>query len=140
MEGKASVIEMPELRLIVNRTDDFPEGIKAAWDNLESKLATLKGRKFYGLTYLEKSKLVYYAGVIPLNDEEVAALGFPVKVVEGGRFAKVKLMDWSNHIEQIGKIFDELRETFTTKPGPSIEYYRSHTELHLLLPLVEAAP
>ena len=138
MEHKASIINQPDIELVVCRANEFPAGIKDAWERLESKLASLKGRKFYGLTYFEDGQLVYYAGLQPKNNEEIQALGFPTMRLKGGKYVRVKLMDWNSQADEIGPIFDELMETYRKDPsGPTIEFYRSHTELHLMIPLAE---
>lgn len=139
MTCKATIVDLPDIQLAVSRADEFPGGIKAAWDRLESKLPSLKGRRFYGLTVCEGSQLAYFAGVMPVSDEEVASLGFPTTTLKGGKYARVKVLDWPNHTEEIGRIFDELMREYPMDPnGPSVEYYRSHSELHLLIPLAKA--
>ncbi len=138
MKYKASIVDQPDIKLIVCRATEFPTGIKDSWDRLESKLASLKGRKFYGLTFMEDGQLVYYAGLEPLDDGEISALGFPTMTLKGGKYARVKLMDWNNHTDQIGEIIDELMENYKKDPnGPSVEFYRSQSELHLMIPLSE---
>lgn len=138
MPYKATIVDLTDVNLVVSRADEFPSGIKAAWDRLESKLPSLKGRKFYGLTICEGSQLAYYAGVQPVNDEEVASLGFPTMMIKGGKYARVKLFDWQNHTDKIGEIFGQLMEDFQLDPnGGSVEYYRSQSELHLLMRLAQ---
>ncbi len=136
MEYRATVVTMPALRLAACRAHAFPEGIKDAWNRLEAAMPSLKGRRFYGLTVCEGGQLVYYAAVEVANDEEAAALGFPVMHVKGGPCARVKLLDWPKHADEISDIFADLMRRFTMAPdAPTIEYYRSQSELHLLLPL-----
>lgn len=138
MKYKANLVDQPDIQLVVCRASEFPAGIKDSWQRLEGKLSSLKGRKFYGLTYLEDGHLVYYAGLEPLNKEEVTALGFPTLTLKGGKYARVKLLDWNNHADEIGPIFDELMETYKKDPnGPTVEFYRSQAELHLMIPLAE---
>lgn len=138
MGHQTSIVNQPDIELIVCRADEFPAGIKDSWERLESKLASLKGRKFYGLTYFEEGQLVYYAGLQPVDDVEIKALGFPTMMLKGGKYARVKLMDWNNHADKIGPIFDELMEAYKKDPsGPTVEFYRSHTELHLMIPIIE---
>lgn len=137
MSYKATVVERPPVRLSVCRAETFPGGIPAAWQRLEERVGSLRGRKFYGLTLPEEGQLVYYAGVESRDAEEVRALGFPTLTIEGGRFARVKLDDWPEHTAEIGPIFDYLMQTYLMQPdAPTIEFYRSQTELHLLIPLV----
>jgi hypothetical protein len=48
-------------------------------------------------------------------------------------------MDWNNHADEIGPIFDELMGTYKKDPsGPTVEFYRSQSELHLMIPLAES--
>lgn len=136
MEHKATVVDLPDIKLVVCRAQEFPAGIKDAWNRLESKLPSLKGRKFYGLTYFEDGQLVYYAGLEPLNEAEISNLGFPVKTLKGGTYARVKLLDWNNHADEIAEIIGELMENYTKDPsGPTVEFYRSQSELHLMIPV-----
>jgi hypothetical protein len=139
MPYKAMVVDLPNLRLMVTRADEFPRGIKTAWNRLESRLTSLRGRKFYGVTRCEDSQLVYFAGVVAASNEEVTALGFPTMMIKGGKYARAKLFDWPNHTDKIGEILGELMRDFPMDTyEPTLEYYRSQSELHLLIPLIEA--
>jgi hypothetical protein len=136
MPYRATIVDLPDLRLMVVGADEFPTGIKTAWDRLESRLSSLKGRKFYGVSRDEGSQVAYFAGVVPVSDHEVQALGLPTMMIKGGKYARAKLLDWSNHTDKIGQIFTELMREFPVEPnGWAIEYYRSQSELHLLIPL-----
>ena len=136
MQHKATIVDLPDLKLMVVRAEEFPSGLKSAWDTLESKLSSLKGRKFYGALHYEGPRTVYYAGVEAVSDEEVMALGLPTISVKGGKYARVKLLDWPKHTDEIGPIFGELTGEFRVTPnGWALEYYRSQSELHLLVPL-----
>ena len=141
MPYKATIVDLPDLKLMVVRADEFPSGIKTAWDRLESKLSSLKGRKFYGVSRDEGSHVSYFAGLAPISDQEITALGFPTMTIKGGKYARAKLLDWSNHTEKIGQIFNELMQEFRMAPdGWALEYYRSQSEVHLLIPLAEPTP
>jgi predicted transcriptional regulator YdeE len=119
---KATIVDLPDLRLMVTRADEFPSGIRAAWDRLESRLSSLKGRKFYGVVLCEESQMVYYAGVEPASEEEVSLLGLATMIVKGGKYARAKLLDWPNHTNKIGEIFAELMRDFGVDPkGPTVE-------------------
>lgn len=138
MGHQATIVDQSDIELIVCRASEFPAGIKDSWERLEFKLASLKGRKFYGLTFFEEGQLVYYAGLQPVDEAEIKTLGFPTMTLKGGKYARVRLMDWNNHVDEIGPIFDELMEEYKKDPsGPTVEFYRSQTELHLMIPIVE---
>lgn len=136
MPYKATIVDLPDLRLMVTRADEFPSGVQTTWDRLESRLSSLKGRRFYGVSYYEGSQLAYFAGVEPASDEGVQALGLPTMMIKGGKYARAKLSDWPNHTDKIGQIFSELIRDFPVdQNGPALEYYRSQSELHLLIRL-----
>ncbi len=138
MSHHVSVVDLPDMRLVISRAAVFPDDIKGAWQRLESKLDSLKGRKFYGLTYMEESGLAYYAALEPLDEAEVAALGYPTRVLKGGKYARVKLPDWEQHADEIGPILQELMQRYHKDPeGPSVEFYRSQAELLLMIPVLD---
>ncbi len=138
MAHNVSLVDLPDIRLVVCRAEEFPEDIKGAWQRLESKLDSLKGRKFYGLTYVDESGLAYYAALEPLDDAEVTALGYPTRVLKGGKYARVKLPDWEQHTDEIGPILEELMQRYHKDPqGPSVELYRSQAELLLMIPVLD---
>jgi hypothetical protein len=126
---------MPTLNLVVVRAekDRGPE-IQAAWQQLESRLPSLKGRKFYGVVCREASDTVYFAGLEPADDAEIERLGFKRCVVPGGKYARVKLSNWHEHVDEIGSIVDDLEKTVDAdRARPVLEHYRSQSELHLLV-------
>ena len=136
-----TLIKQPALRLITTRSLKFPEGNKAAFNALESHLKTLKGRKFYGLVYSTAAGLDYHAGLVPDNEIEerrFAALGFPITEIAPGLCARVKMLDWSTKTDQIGPTIGAMIQAHGIDPTrPQMEYYRSFTELHLLVPVAE---
>jgi len=116
---------------------DGLDGIKGAWDKLEAPLPTLKGRKFYG-TYLNGE---YRACVALHKDDDPAALGLDAWVIPGGAYARRKMVNWSEHADEIGATFAAMAEEYPGDPTrPSIEFYRSQTELQLLLPIAVESP
>ena len=136
---KATIIQQPPLRLITAKSKGFPEGPKEAFNALESLLKTLKRRKFYGLSYDSDNGMDYYAGLVPdseVEEQDFADLGFPVKEIEGGPCARVKLLDWSSKIDRIGPTFRAMIDEYgIDATRPHMEFYRTMTELHLLLPV-----
>ena len=136
---KATIIFQPALRLITSRSRQFPEGNRAAFLDLESRLETLQGRKFYGLVWESKDSLDYFAGLVPASSEEESrfqAEGFEVTEIAPGPCARFKLRDWISKTDQIGSIMGALISEFGYDSSrPQLEFYRSQRELHLLLPV-----
>lgn len=128
---KPTIIQQPPLRLITVKAKSFPEGIRTAWQEIESK-RKIKGRKAYGLIYEEE----YFAGLVSDGELEERVTGLPVIEVPGGLCARIKLEDWQKKTDQIGPLFAQMMAEHEVDPSrPAMEFYRSFTELHLLLPV-----
>ena len=105
-----------------------------AFNDLESRLATLKGRKFYGTFHYPHGP--YRACVALQEDDDAGSLGLATWVIPGGKCARKKLNNWSERPQRIGEDFAILAEQNDVDPRrPSIEFYRSHREVILLLPI-----
>ena len=136
----ATLIQHPKLRLITARSAKFPEGNREAFRAIEEHLKTLKGRRFYGLVYASDEGMEYHAGLVPdseIEERRFTALGFPITEIEGGACARMKLLDWTSKTDQIGPSFGAMIRQYGIHPArPQMEYYRSMSELHLLLPIL----
>jgi hypothetical protein len=111
-------------------------GARAAFDRLEAKLPSLRGRKFYGAYYPERGE--YRACVTLEPGEDPATYGFDSWVIPGGRYVREKMKDWTTKIPEIGKAFVALADRERSRVDdtrPSLEFYRSEDELILLLPV-----
>ena len=110
------------------------EKVKEAFSKLEAKLASLKGRKFYG-AYTPQNG-IYKACVAITKGDDPAALGLETYTIPGGKYAGEKLNDWEQHIPEIGQTFMKMTETCNyDDTRPSIEYYRSMKEMVCYLPV-----
>ena len=128
---KSTIIQQPPLRLITVKAKSFPEGIRGAWQEIESR-RKIKGRKAYGLIYDGE----YFAGLVSDGELEERVTGLPVIEVAGGPCARIKLEDWQKNIAEIGPLFEQMATEHEVDPSrPAMEFYRSFTELHLLLPV-----
>lgn len=140
----ATIIKQPKLRLISMKSAKFPEGNRDAFRAIESHLKTLKGRRFYGLVYDSDEGMEYFAGLVPdseIEERKFTELGFPITEVEGGACARIKLLDWTSKTDQIGPSFGAMIDQFGIDISrPQMEYYRSLSELHLLLPVLSEQP
>lgn len=128
---KSTIIQQPPLRLITVKAKSFPEGIRAAWQEIETK-RKIKGRKAYGV--IREGE--YFAGLVSDGELEERVTGLPVIKVPGGPCARIKLEDWQSHIAELGQLFAQMAAEHEADPTrPVLEFYRSFTELHLLLPV-----
>ena len=128
---KSTIIQQPPLRLITVKAKSFPEGIRAAWQEIETK-RKIKGRKAYGV--IREGE--YFAGLVSDGDLEERVTGLPVIEVPGGAYARYKLEDWQSRVTEIGPLFAQMASEREVDPSrPALEVYRSFSELHLLLPM-----
>jgi hypothetical protein len=113
-----------------------PAGARDAFNKLEGKLPSLKGRKFYGTFQPETGE--YRACVAIESGDDPNRMGLATGVIPGGLYFREKLKNWMSRIDEIGKTFLAIAERErhrVDKNRPSVEFYRSQDELILLLPI-----
>jgi hypothetical protein len=133
-----TVVDRPRIDVLRVRADMKGKGPKAAFDTLESKLPTLKGRRFFGTFRMLDDGEEYYACVEKLPTEDPAALGLEAGTIPGGRYVRRRVWDWESVVAagKMKEISQEFARGYVLDPDrPSIEFYRSMKELHILLPL-----
>lgn len=103
-----------------------------AFEQLEAKLDSLKGKKFYGVILDDE----YRACVAIDQNSKTSTLPFPIWSIPGGKYVRRKIPNWEENLTMIGKTFDELCQRPDFDPSrPLIEYYRSQKELLLMVPV-----
>ncbi len=113
-----------------------PTGGQAAFEGLEAALGDLKGRKFYA-TYHDGE---YRACAAFRQGDDAEALGLARWTIPGGAFERRKLTDWQERLDEIPAAFEAMAALGDEdRSRPSIEFYRSSTELILLLPVTSAS-
>lgn len=131
-----SVIVMHDISVMYVAGDParpISEQATIVFDRLEAKLATLKGRRFYGVV-LDGA---YRACVATRPDDDPDDLPHPTWSIPGGRYVRQKLANWEQHRHLIGPSMMRLRERTDYDASPMcIEYYRSQRELLLMVPIV----
>jgi hypothetical protein len=119
------------------RSESGPSGARDAFAQVEAKIGSLKGRRFYGTFHSGE----YRACVARRPEEDPQALGLGAWVIPGGRYVRDKLLNWRSRIPEIGERFVALSRAYPEDPDrPSIEFYRSQSELHLFLPILSQGP
>src|SRR5213595_2826035 len=120
--------------MFVEVDDDLGE-IPRAWAKLEAVVGSLRGRRFFGAFHPATN--TYRACVALRDGDDPAALGLEAGTLPGGRYLRARLAGEPPAVyERIGPTFDAL--VATTQPDesrPSLEFYRRHDEIDLLLPV-----
>lgn len=116
-------------------------GARDAFNTLEGKLPSLKGRKFYGTFQPETGE--YRACVAIESGDDPQRMGLATGVIPGGLYLREKMKNWMSRIDEIGKTFIAMAEREKPRVDhgrPSVEFYRSQDELVLLLPIQPKLP
>jgi hypothetical protein len=139
MESK--YVELQNLPVLRVKADMKGKGPSAAFNLLESKLPTLKRRKFYGTFQPKPDGEEYYACVARTDSDDPEKMQLETGVIPGGLYVHRKLMDWEKNLSKLPGHFEEMAQTHDTDPKrPSIEFYRSQAELQLFLPVRTQLP
>ena len=108
-------------------------GASEAFDRLEGRFPSLRGRKFYGT--FQRPAGPYRACTAIEPGDDAATLGLQTWVIPGGKYSRHKLLDWQARTPEIGEVFQSMaKEGSCDTSRPSIEFYKSRKEVVLFLP------
>ena len=127
-------IEREAIEVMFIRTPDDVAEFGPAWQRLEELVGT-RGRKFFGAFYPPTKE--YRVCVQIKEADDAAALGLETGTLPGGSYLRERIHGEPPALyERIGPTFDELLKHATPdETRPSIEFYRRHDEIDLLLPV-----
>jgi hypothetical protein len=138
-----SYVERPDVQVLRVLADMKGGGPAEAMQKLESKLNSIQGRKFYGVFRILPDGEEYYACVEKIASDDPVAMGLDEGRVPGGLFVRRKVFDWSKVIAEgkLPSVFKDMVGHYDVdRTRPDIEYYRSMTELHVLIPVQSRGP
>ena len=136
-------MEREVVEVLCVRADMHAGGPAEAMRTLESKLPSLKGRRFYGVFRLLPEGEEYFACVERTATDDPLAMGLEGGTIPGGLYIRRKVLDWEKVIAAgaLGALFQDLARRYPIdRTRPEVEYYRSMTELHLLAPVLGRGP
>jgi len=136
-------VEREEIQVLRVRADMKGSGPAGAMHDLESKLPTIRGRKFYGTFRPLPEGEEYFACVERIAGDDAFRMGVEVGSIPGGLYARRKILDWEQVIAagKLTSIFEEMVRAYDIDSSrPDIEFYRSMKEMHLLVPALSKAP
>ncbi|HKV45750.1 MAG TPA: hypothetical protein VJT32_13920 [bacterium] len=107
-----------------------------AFEALEAKLLSLKGRRFYGVVLGDE----YRACVAIDPGDDPSSLPHPTWTLPGGKYVRRRILDWEQHLGLIGPTIQALlRRPDVDTSRPCLEFYRSQKELLVMVPVLERA-
>ena len=127
-------VTLDPVRVMWVKAEGGLSGVGEAWSTLESKLPSLKGRKFYG-TYHNN---VYRACVAIIDEKEAETFALPTWTIPGGKYVREKVTDYRSRVEVIAETFEAMakKECRADRSRPEVEFYKSQREIILLLPIL----
>jgi hypothetical protein len=128
-----SEVERDEIAVQFVRVPDGLEHIRRAWDELEAVVA-LRGRHFYGAF---DPVVKDYRACVEVREGDELVPGLEAGTLAAGRYLRAWLRGEPPGVyERIGPTFDELVQARRPDESrPSLEHYRRHDEIDLLLPV-----
>ena len=127
-------VEREEIAVQFVRVPDGLEHIRRAWDELEA-VVPLRGRRFYGAFDPVADD---YRACVEAREGEETFCSLESGTLPGGRYLRARLHGEPPGVyERIGPTFEELaRRAKPDESRPSLEWYRRHDEIELLLPVL----
>jgi len=128
-----SEVEREEIAVQFVRVPDELDEIGRAWNELEAVVA-LRGRHFYGAYDPVADD---YRACVEVREGDELVPGLDSGTLPGGRYLRARLRgDPPGVYELIGPTLDELaRQMKPDESRRSLEWYRRHDEIDLLLPV-----
>ena len=136
MADSPVIVERDEISVMFRRTTDDQEAITRTWAEVEAAVGSLRGRKFYEAFDTMTSE--YWVCVQLQERDDPVALGLEEGTLPGGRYARERLEGDPPAVYGLIKpTFDRLAEQRSDEDlsRPSIEFYRRHDVIDLLLPV-----
>ena len=117
------IAELPAID-VIHKTGEkgrpISEQPPAAFDRLETRLPSLRGKKSYGAVIDGQYR------ACAAIDEDAARIDLPRWVIPGGRYLIRTIADWERHRETIGTtVAALLNRDDLDRTRPVIEFYRS---------------
>ena len=103
-----------DIKVFYVKADSFPNGVRPAWEKLHSFFSAPMKRKYYGISYPDKTGgIIYMAATEETMEGEGATYGCETFIIKKGEYISIFLPDFMKDIPSIGRAFQEL----TTQPG-----------------------
>lgn len=130
------IVERAETPVMFCRSADTQEDITRTWAEVEEAVGSLRSRKFYGAFHPSTNE--YWVCAELRQGDDPRGLGLEEGALPGGRYVRERLEGDPPAVYGLIKpTFDRLLEERADKDDsrPSIEFYRRHDMIDLLLPV-----
>ncbi|MFA6977996.1 MAG: hypothetical protein WC209_01630 [Ignavibacteriaceae bacterium] len=117
--------------------DSFPQGILKAHQKLHALLLTSELRNFYGVSNVDKKKVIIYkAAVEELYEAEAQKYGCETYTIRKGEYISMLITDFRKTPQSISKAFEKLLMNPNIDPNCAcIEQYFNDTDVKCMVRL-----
>lgn len=127
-----------DIPLICVAAKSFPDGVQAAFDELQTKLKD-GNRKLFGISHPgNDGNIIYKAAAEELHDGEAAELSCEHFVVKKGVFISETVTGLPERMSQIAPTFQKLLKTPGIDPkGYCVEMYLNESDVQCMVGLLD---
>jgi hypothetical protein len=119
-----------DIKIFGMQVKAFPSGISEAFDKLVKMIPGGFNRSYYGISYMEAGKMIYYAAAEELQPGEAEKYSCERLTIEKGEYLTETLKNWRNKTDQVKDIFSQLvADEHTDKTKPGVEWYKDENEM-----------
>jgi hypothetical protein len=115
----------------------FPDGVLAAHQKLHGTVQRTNERKYYGISFRDKSgTIIYKAAAEELREGEAESLGLATYVIRKGDYISIDIHDFMHKVTSIGETFQKLISDPRIDPnGACIEWYMNDDDMKCMVRL-----
>lgn len=126
------------IQLVAKQVKSFPVGIGQTFDALAHTLPNGMERAYYGISWMENDKIIYYAAAEQKENAEINQYALEPWTIESGDYLSVPIINWRDKLDTIKAVFHNLMENVTTdKTKPCIEWYQSDEKMLCMMRTIE---
>lgn len=132
-------INLPkDITIFGMQVKSFPSGISEAFDKLVKMIPGGFNRSYYGISYMENGKMIYYAAAEELNPGEAEKFSCKRMTIEKGTYLTDSLNNWRSKTDQVKDIFGKLvADERTDKTTPGVEWYKDESEMLCMIKTID---
>ena len=126
-----------DINVLYVSANSFPDGIKAAFEKLESEIPPEDNRTVFGLSWPDRNgKIMYKAAFEEKFPGEGKKYGLNSFVIKKGSYISELVNNFTSDVSQIGKTFERLLTYADIDPnGFCVEWYKAPDDVLCMVPL-----
>lgn len=126
-----------DLTLMYVTASSFPGGVLAAHQKLHSLIPFSGKRKYFGISFPDRTgTIIYKAAAEALTEGEAAEKELETWILKAGTYSAITINNYMDDIPEIGKAFEKLLTHPQLDPqGACVEWYLSDKDVQCMVRL-----